>query len=144
MKTCAQRAAALPAAAPPQARRDLLVLLGLTAVFVVSATWRPSELPSFVLCPFRALTGLPCPGCGMTRAFCALGHGEWRDALGFNALSPAVFLGALGVWAWAAAGVLNLSRARAALSRLWPGARAGGALLALTLVWWAARLAGGF
>jgi hypothetical protein len=144
MKTCAHRAAVHSTAATPRARLDLLVLLGLTAVFVLSATWRPSELPSFVLCPFRALTGLPCPGCGMTRAFCALGHGEWRLAVGFNALSPLVFVAALGAWAWAAAGLFKLRWARAAFARLRPSPRAGGVLLALTLVWWLARLAGGF
>jgi len=33
-----------------------------------------------VLCPFRLLTGLPCPGCGLTRAWVYLAHGQWRDS----------------------------------------------------------------
>lgn len=33
------------------------------------------------LCPFRALTGLPCPMCGATRAFALFGHADasWLD-----------------------------------------------------------------
>src|SRR3954471_22451265 len=30
-------------------------------------------------CIFRDLTGLPCPGCGLTQACLALIHGEWRS-----------------------------------------------------------------
>jgi hypothetical protein len=34
-----------------------------------------------VLCPFQALTGVPCPLCGATRAFVHFGHldGRWLD-----------------------------------------------------------------
>jgi hypothetical protein len=28
------------------------------------------------LCPFKVITGLPCPGCGMTRSVVALLHGD--------------------------------------------------------------------
>lgn len=122
------------------ARRALVVLPLTSAVFAASALWRPSELPGLVLCPFRALTGLPCPGCGMTRAFCALGHGELSQAFGFNALGPFVFAAALLVWAHALATLLRLDATRSALERLRPTERAARLMLALTLLWWAARL----
>lgn len=32
-------------------------------------------------CPFHATTGLPCPGCGMSRALLELAAGNWREAL---------------------------------------------------------------
>lgn len=35
-------------------------------------------------CTFRRLTDLPCPGCGMTRAFISLAHGRLADAWSFN------------------------------------------------------------
>ena len=124
-------------------RRARVVLPLASAVFAVSAIWSPSELPGFVLCPFRAVTGLPCPGCGMTRAFCALGHGDLSAAFGYNALAPFVFAAALLLWAHALATVLKLDAARAALERLKPTQRAAAVLLALTLAWWVVRLSAG-
>jgi hypothetical protein len=44
-----------------------------------------------VLCPFRLFTGLPCPGCGLTRSFCAIAQGDLRDAVAFHVLGPALF-----------------------------------------------------
>ena len=40
-------------------------------------------------CPIRWLTGIPCAGCGMTRAVVSLSHGHVREALSFH---PLVFL----------------------------------------------------
>jgi Protein of unknown function (DUF2752) len=37
-----------------------------------------------VVCPFRLMTGLPCPGCGLTRSWVYLAHGQWGDALAAN------------------------------------------------------------
>ncbi len=125
-------------------RRALVVLPLTSAVFAVSVTWRVSDLPGVALCPFRAVTGLPCPGCGMTRAFCSIGHGDLARAFGYNALAPFVFLAAMLVWAHALATLLKLDSARAALERLRPTESAGRVMLAVTLAWWAARLLGGF
>lgn len=37
-----------------------------------------------VICPFRALTGLPCPGCGLTRSWVYAAHGWWRESFAAN------------------------------------------------------------
>jgi hypothetical protein len=37
-----------------------------------------------ILCPFRLITGLPCPGCGLTRSWVYLAHGQLGDALRAN------------------------------------------------------------
>ena len=121
-------------------RRALFALPLTSAVFTVSALWSPSDLPGVVLCPFRALTGLPCPGCGMTRAFCSMGHGEFARAFGYNALAPFVFAGALLLWAHSLASALRLDGVSAALERLLPSSRAALAMLAVVLAWWAVRL----
>jgi hypothetical protein len=132
-------------AATARRRRAWLVFAGLTAMFVLAALWRPADEPSLVLCPFRALTHYPCPGCGMTRAFCALAHFELWRAVRFNALSPLLFLSALLAWASAAATLLRTERVRFLLARLpRPTPLATRIMLAFVMLWWATRLAGGF
>jgi hypothetical protein len=39
-------------------------------------------------CPTKRYLGFECLTCGMTRAFTALGHGRFGDALSYNKLSP--------------------------------------------------------
>ena len=69
-------------------KATLLRIAALTAVFVTAWFWT-WEGPG--LCSFHRLTGLDCPGCGMTRAFHQLSHGNLAEALEFNLLSPVVF-----------------------------------------------------
>jgi hypothetical protein len=57
----------------------------------------PNHPPPWIVCPFRLLTGLPCPMCGMTRAVASLLRGNWQDALAFHLLSP-LALAAIGAW----------------------------------------------
>ncbi len=58
--------------------------------FVVSY-FNPTTAGFFPVCPLHAATGLNCPGCGMTRGFHAIFHGDISAALHFNLLLP-VFL----------------------------------------------------
>jgi Protein of unknown function (DUF2752) len=48
-------------------------------------------------CAFRAITGRPCPSCGMTRSWNAMGHGEFREAAGFHLMGPITFVAAAGL-----------------------------------------------
>ncbi len=50
-------------------------------------------LPS--ICPFHNLSGLPCPGCGLTRAFVCLGHGQIGAAFHWHPLGPFLFAATL-------------------------------------------------
>lgn len=119
-------------------------LIGLSAVFIISMLWRPADEPTVILCPFRALTGLLCPGCGMTRAFCALGHGELMRAIRFNALSPFLYLSFIIIWIGAAATVFKFERVKKAVMRLRPNMTASMLMLAVVLMWWVVRLVYGF
>ena len=47
----------------------------------------PCRLNSVPICPFYHLTGIPCPGCGLTRATIAILNGEFHNALLLNPLS---------------------------------------------------------
>ena len=59
-------------------------------------TGQIGHLPS--VCLFYHVTGLPCPGCGLTRSFVSLGHGHLRDALHWHPLGPIIFLLFLIIW----------------------------------------------
>ena len=63
----------------------------------VCAVTDPSQPAAWIFCPFRLLTGLPCPLCGMTRGLASLLRGRWHDALAFHVFSPFV-LAAITAW----------------------------------------------
>jgi hypothetical protein len=59
----------------------------LAGVALLLALFDPVLAPFFPTCPFHALTGLHCPGCGSTRALHALFTGHPLQAAGFNVLA---------------------------------------------------------
>jgi hypothetical protein len=44
------------------------------------------------LCPFKMLTGFPCPGCGITKSLVYFYQGEVYKSLSFHILGPFVVL----------------------------------------------------
>ena len=75
-----------------QLRRALIVLSCAGGLAFVSLTRVP-------FCPLAGVLGVPCPGCGLTRATLALLHGNLRQALHLHPLvlllAP-IFIGAMG------------------------------------------------
>lgn len=65
----------------------LAVLAAAAAGTAYVAEVDPGQPGHYPLCPFRALTGYYCPGCGTLRAIHALAHGHLASALAFNALT---------------------------------------------------------
>lgn len=63
------------------------------------AYFNPVTAGFFPICPLYQLTGLACPGCGLTRGFHALFHGDILGTLDYNLLIPlyAVFFGYLTI-----------------------------------------------
>jgi Protein of unknown function (DUF2752) len=60
-----------------------VTVLHVTGVF--STDRIGGAIPFF--CPFKALTGIPCPGCGMTRAILSITKGDFQGAIGYNPFS---------------------------------------------------------
>jgi len=63
-----------------------VVCLALAAT-VVLYRYDPATAVLFPPCPFRALTGYLCPGCGSARAMHAMLHGELSRAFALNPLT---------------------------------------------------------
>jgi hypothetical protein len=81
--TTAPRSWAEPLA---RARKPLLLAAGIAAGTVLLAVHDPHAPGSYAYCPFHALTGLWCPGCGCLRATHDLAHGDLAGAWGMNPL----------------------------------------------------------
>src|SRR5215204_5649299 len=60
------------------------ILAGSAAVWY----FNPTTDGFFPVCPLYSMTGFACPGCGLTRGFHALFHGDVVTALDYNALLP--------------------------------------------------------
>ena len=78
--------------APPKISRAnhwfaaaVVAMVGLGGLAVVFF-FNPTRYHFYPTCAFHRLTGLNCPGCGMTRALYALLHGDILTALRDNAL----------------------------------------------------------
>lgn len=104
--------------------------LGAGLVLVLSLLLTPETLPAVSTCVFYRFTGVPCPGCGMTRAFCSLGHAEWRAAWLYHPLSYPLYAACWFAAAWPL--VLRVRPAWARLARpLWLAAAVIGYLIVL-------------
>lgn len=76
-------------ARPPWGARIVLVLFSAVVVPGVATVlhhYPPSEYNIYLPCMFHLLTGLHCPGCGMTRCVGALVHGDIAQAFAWNPL----------------------------------------------------------
>ncbi|MBN1336410.1 MAG: DUF2752 domain-containing protein [Deltaproteobacteria bacterium] len=117
-----------PAAGTPRGHPDplsvseLVLLAGFLALLGASVILGPGEdsvrilgvrIPSF--CLFYNLTGLHCPGCGLTRSFVFMGHGQVLDAFRIHPLGPILYLVVLeqaGVRSWQSIRALRARRLR--------------------------------
>lgn len=78
---------------------DRSAVAGFLTVALITSALFPArgaeKLPS--LCPFYHLTGRRCPGCGMSRAFILISHGQVRRAYRMNNISILAYAAGLYV-----------------------------------------------
>jgi hypothetical protein len=120
-------------------RRDVAIaataLAALVTSFVVS---RSAVENGPVLYPLRLVAGVPGPGCGLTRSWVALAHGDLGTAFARNAFGPLLF--ALAIFAVASV-VHSLARRRAPVDlAACAASRPALALAAVWSVWWIVSL----
>lgn len=75
--------------APGELDHEALWLGVSVASAALGATWFALGMPR-PQCPLHAYTGVPCPGCGTTRAVQSLLAGDWNAALLLNPLACAM------------------------------------------------------
>lgn len=114
--------------------RFFLVALLLAGLYSAWSGAAPEEL-AFVLCPFRLVTDIPCPGCGMTRSSIALARGDFAAAWKHHPF-------AYGLVALAVGGALFPAAQRRAWGALpnWLRSFTVAGILLLCLVRWISRL----
>lgn len=97
-------------------------------------------------CPMASVFGVPCPGCGLTRATLALAHGELRHALELHPL--VLVLTPLFIGAMSSAALSYVRGPHSTPRRTWLGSRVvtplASLLLLATLGVWGARFFGYF
>jgi rubredoxin len=117
----------------------LLAPVGVLAVAVCGLVYvgsvDPNQRGHYPTCPFLALTGLYCPGCGSLRMFHALAHGHLGEAIGHNAFAVAMLPVLAFFWIrW------TLARAQGRPTRTKAGdPRLIWALFAAVMVFWILR-----
>jgi hypothetical protein len=75
----------------------LALLAGSLLLPLLAFDWITSP-QALVLCPLRAVTGIPCPSCGLTRALAHLERGHLDQALKYHPFSPLILILALALF----------------------------------------------
>lgn len=89
--------------------RDRRVALGVTAIAAAQVAAVSAGVGGWP-CPLKWATGVPCPGCGLTRASVSLLRGDFAAAFDAHAFAPLLLA---GLAAFAVAGFLPAARREA-------------------------------
>jgi len=120
---------------PSKTLKIILWGSSLPALLAASFLYFPHATTGPVLCPMALILGMPCPGCGITRAFCYATHGHFREAFGFHPLWPFLLAYFAFLWGYQLAEVAKGAPPKLPTYRI-----AGGAIVVL-LAFWVVRLA---
>ena len=125
-------------AARPALRR--MAAIGCGCALAGSAVWVALDDPSaagsrFPACGFHAVTGLWCPGCGLTRGTHHLLRGDLAGAVSSNVFTPLAILAIVVAWTTWMLGTFGREvRNPFARMPVWAGPVLGGVLLVYGVV----------
>lgn len=85
-------------------RLAAFIIMGFSFMHIIFST---ADL-AFWQCPIKLITGIPCPGCGLSRAIILLFTGNWQEALRVHAFAPIFLIGLI---------IIGLSCVLSSLSR---------------------------
>lgn len=82
----------------PIDKNDYILVGVLSAMFIISFILVPpyegkSTLEGWIGCPIKAMTGIPCPGCGITRSFTCISHGSLLESLYYHPIGWLYYIG---------------------------------------------------
>lgn len=122
-----------------------LPLIAVAAIALMALQYLPVRADGSIggvgdICPFRHLTGLPCPLCGMTRSVLCFFQGDWHASLLWHPLGPLVGIGVVMGFLAIVVPEIGINNLAAKL----PQRLCGVLIFALFMSCWALRLAGVF
>ncbi len=77
----------------------------------------PTTGIGFVLCWFKNITGLPCPGCGLTRSIACISHLHFAESLHYHPFGPLIYVVAIASVAAKIAGPARRAKLAALFDR---------------------------
>lgn len=119
--------------------RDRRVSLGVTAMAAAQVACVAAGVGGWP-CPLKSALGIPCPGCGLTRASVSLLRGDFAAGFGTHAFAPVLLL---VLAALAVAGLLPAARREAfagLVSRFERRTKVTYVVLGAMLLYWSVRL----
>ncbi|HEX7313913.1 MAG TPA: DUF2752 domain-containing protein [Pyrinomonadaceae bacterium] len=119
--------------------RDRRIALGVTALAAAQVAAVATGVGGWP-CPLKGALGIPCPGCGLTRATVSLLRGEFAAAFSLHAFAPVLLL---ALAAFAVAGLLPAERREAfagLVARFERRTKATYVVPAAMFVYWSVRL----
>lgn len=128
-----------PALAPIMRNRSALILLtGLAVVQIglTAAGWRVWH------CPLYSLSGLPCPGCGLSRATVLLARGQWSAAIHMHAFAPVTLAAVIAIAIAAVLPRRQLQSTSAAIATVERYTGIATFMALALLIYWGLRLTG--
>jgi hypothetical protein len=117
----------------------------LLAAFCLSASETTVVVPFLnrplpEICMLRRMTGLSCPGCGLTRCFIALAHGDLASAWSFNPAGLWLFAIVAAQLPWRTYQLWRIAHGQRELAFLGLGQIALAVFIVLLLGQWLLRL----